>query len=371
MKRILLTSTALVAFAGAAAAEVTWSGDAEVGYNDKAEDGFYFEAGLGIKASAELNNGLEAGFKFDVDVTMDRNDNADADDGTWDNIEFDASDYELYLKSETAGMYFGDTKPAFEKVLEGKFNSMIEGNTFMMAETFIEDGDVDDGAAKGDYVDGIVRVEGSIAGMTAAVSGLVYEDAEGEEKIGGMQLALDGSFGAYSFGLGFQQEDTDVMVDGANSNVDEIFALYVGGTFGGADVRLAHVANNSDEVDSTAIQVAYPFGPVKAAVFYSFEEEDDTVGLELEYASGPAQVNFWYYDGGIEEVGLEGHYDFSNGLVVKAGYIETGDADGEGYVGAEYDLGGGASLVASYSEGDEIGRPEYKEGTTVAVSFEF
>lgn len=57
MKNILLSSAAIALLAGAASAEVTWSGDAEIGYNDDYEGGFYYDAGLYVNLSQELNNG--------------------------------------------------------------------------------------------------------------------------------------------------------------------------------------------------------------------------------------------------------------------------------------------------------------------------
>ena len=51
--------------------------------------------------------------------------------------------------------------------------------------------------------------------------------------------------------------------------------------------------------------------------------------------------------------------------------------DNDYYVAASYDLGGGATLLASYGEdddgdqADEIGGPEYLPGTTVKVTFSF
>ena len=80
MKSILLTSTALVAFAGAAAAEshasadmmgpqgVVWGADGEFGYNEEVEGGFYFDGGLAISTTAGMNMGLTAGLTLDVDL---------------------------------------------------------------------------------------------------------------------------------------------------------------------------------------------------------------------------------------------------------------------------------------------------------------
>ena len=60
MKKILLSSAAIALLAGAASAEVTWSGDAEIGYNDDWNDGAYYDAGLTVNLSQELNNGWTA-----------------------------------------------------------------------------------------------------------------------------------------------------------------------------------------------------------------------------------------------------------------------------------------------------------------------
>ena len=75
MKRILLASASIVAFAGAAAAEITFSGEAALGYNDTdalSEDdedkGFYWDAELGITFSQELDNGLVAAATVTSDV---------------------------------------------------------------------------------------------------------------------------------------------------------------------------------------------------------------------------------------------------------------------------------------------------------------
>ncbi|HKL68991.1 MAG TPA: porin, partial [Salibaculum sp.] len=69
MKSILLASASVFAFAGAAAAEVSFSGDAELGYNDDDaplssadnNDGFYWEGNLYAAFSQDLDNGLTAG----------------------------------------------------------------------------------------------------------------------------------------------------------------------------------------------------------------------------------------------------------------------------------------------------------------------
>lgn len=365
MKRILLTSTVLVAFAGAAAAEITWSGDAEMGYNDKAKDGFFFGAGLGIKGKAELNNGLEAGFTFDVDVTF-TDDAPGTNAGTFDAINFDASDYSVYLKNDMATLTFGDTKTAAERVFIGGLKTPIEGNTFFGQETFLEDSNIDDAD---DTVDGILRVDAELAGFDVAVSGVVYNDA-GDHKLGALQVAASGSFNQFNFGFAYQQEDDDVTLVPASEG---LFGVYGSTTFAGLDLTLGYVADQTNEENTFGATVAYAFGDVKVAGLFAVESEgDNTFGVEAQYDAAPVLVNAYFYrEGDNNEIAVEAAYDVMADLTVKAGYIKADPADGEFYAGAEYDLGSGAALTASYSQGDEIGNPEYKEGTTLMVSFDF
>jgi hypothetical protein len=74
-----------------------------------------------------------------------------------------------------------------------------------------------------------------------------------------------------------------------------------------------------------------------------------------------------------DDVELTASYAMGNGLTAYVGYFDgTNEVT---YVGAEYDLGNGASVVVSNAssddaEAEELGQ-EYIEGTTVSVSFSF
>lgn len=367
MKSILLTSTALVAFAGAAAAEITWEGDAELGYNDKYEDGFYWSAGLKVTAEQELNGGITAGFTLDVELNDSETGNA------FDDIEVEASDYVLYIKTDTAGLYFGDTDTAADKYWFGVTN--------MDADSFNEK---NDGAGE----DAQIRGEVMMGGLTAAVSYHVITANDGTDGVNddlvGMQVAAVYEAGAYKLGFAYQDED--------NPN-GQIFGVSAMTTMGGADITASYAKEDVNNVTSLGVEVSYPFGPVTGTVFYVVQDADtpidDNYGFKLAYENGPAAVDFWYHDGNDEEMGIEGSYDMGNGLVMKAGYIDSGD-DVAGasyasyYIAGEYDMGNGAQLLLSYADVDdeaaatadgfdfdEIGDPEYLHGTTVAVSFDF
>jgi len=361
---ILLTTTALVAFAGAAAADghtsVSHALSAELGYNSEVdgigEDGFFWEGNLKTTATAALDNGLTAGAYFEITVADDSG--SAADDGG--NVLV-ASDFLLSLTSDNASLYLGDTAPAGKKYFSAAGD--------MEADSFSTDSDA-----------AVLRGDMSFAGVNGSVSYIIDDAANTAEQLA---LGLGGSFGAVTFGLGYQEATT--FADGnGDFNSDEVLGVSVAGTFANATVTLAYADETNSGETSTAIKVAYPFGPVTASAYYSMEEVngvdvDDNYGVSVAYAQGPVTVKADYRnEQSRDEWNIEGSYDMGNGATVLAGALnENEGADADFYIGGTYDLGGGASLLAVYADdkdgdqGDEIGSGEYDPGMTVSVSFTF
>ncbi len=358
MKRILLASASIVAFAGAAAADghtgISFSGSADLGFNDDVEDGFYSDLDIEAGFAAELDNGLTAAASLDLE------DLADSDTG---------QSYELSLTSSTAGLYYGDTNFAAENV-------------------WVSAGDMEsDGFSEADGEEAL-RGEATFGAVSAQVSYVLANNAgdrNAVENANQLSIAAAADFGNYNVVVAYQSE-SDEAADFYNDGVDsdngdfndaEIFGISVGTSFGGADVRLAYAEDMTAGEDSLGIQVSYPLGPVKATAYYVSESEaaGDNWGVTLAYSEGPVAVTFDYDDDqGTEDWGLEGSYDVGNGLVVYAGIDDSGD---DYYLAGEYDLGSGASLLVSFAEdeddagNDEIGAQDYNDGTTIEVSFEF
>ena len=412
MKSILLTSTALVAFTGAAMAEnhedmaangVVWGADGEFGYNEEVEGGFYFDGGLAVTTSAGMNMGLTAGLSLDVDLGFGPAENnglvsASSGSGTFSDIAINGSDFVIFVEGQGAALYIGDTETASQKTWSGTTNMENDG--------FLEVGDVDDGADDGDFVDGVIRGDLTYGPVTASLSFLMADGGEigGTDFNGldGLQVGAVSTFGNFTVGVTYQEgvssrlvnaADADPGVDGILGNaddtpenpgtVDEVIGVFASSTFAGANVKVAYAQNLDTDASSTGLQLDYPFGPVTATVFYSFESDvEDNYGVAIAYANGPVAATAYYHDGNDEELGIEGSYDTGTGITAYAGYIQNdGDSDAyEAYVAATYDLGGGASLIAAYGDSgdaytganDEIGNAfEVNEGTTIAVSFSF
>jgi len=108
MKKVLLTSTALVAFAGAAAAEVTLSGWAEMGVvgGKDVESQFWNDVDVDFTMTGEADNGLTFGANVDLD-------SANALGNTLGKM----GDVEVFLSGEFGTVTMGDTDGALDWAL--------------------------------------------------------------------------------------------------------------------------------------------------------------------------------------------------------------------------------------------------------------
>lgn len=318
MKSILLTTTALVAFAGAAFADghsaVSFSGAASVENNSLG--GFNTDADLDAKMSANLDNGLT------VSTT----------------ISFDTANYageatkagSLTLSSETASLTFGND---------------ITSASFSAVGDTIGFGDGEDG------------IKGVIASFTAG-DATVFVSAPIAD--GATEIPSD------SLEFGVKAAVNGLTVGFATANSD--FVGKVSGTAAGATVTVA--AGTVADVNRWDATVAYPVGAVTIAY-----TADDSTNWEASaaYAADGLSAKATYASAS-EAYKVEGSYDMGNGVVVNAGYL---GATEETYIGGTYALGGGASFYASYVISDtatassEIGGPDYAGGTTVGLSFKF
>jgi outer membrane protein OmpU len=370
MKRILLASASIVAFAGAASAEVTFSGSATLGYNDTDnvanssgddEIGFYWESDIAVSFSQALDNGLTAAVGFGFNVADDS-----ADGKTNLGEATKSQDWVLSLTSDTAGLYFGKTD-------------------FAAQTHWVSAGDMEsDGFSEADG-ETVLRGDITYGGVNTSVSYLVDTSTDSFEQL---SLGADATFGAVSVAFGYQAEtdnlgfgDGGTVKDNGDFNLDEIFGISVGTSLGGADVRLAYASDQTTGENSIGVKASYPVGPVTLTAYYVSESEaaGDNYGVNVAYSSGPIGATLDFQnDQGTQKVAIDTTYDVGNGITALAGYYMEDGLDSDYYVAAKVALGEGASLLVSYANGggdsqadDEIGGPAYQEGTTVEVGFSF
>ncbi|ADO43890.1 porin [Ketogulonicigenium vulgare] len=389
MKRILLASAALTAFAGAAAAEISFNGDARLGYNDTAieNDGFYWRLRMNIAASQELDNGLTFGGSVRFDLI---------DNGYISDPALDTNNLKLFLEAgELGGLYFGDYE--FSAVDAWKAAGP------MFADGFSEqDGEK---TLRGDINYGNVAVS-----VSTPISSTTGNDNASESQLGQWNFAASTTFGAFDVVFAYQGEgDDDYFAEAAlgdDINPNEIIGLSVGTTFAGASVRLAYATTDYKVAGTTqsslGLTATYPLGPVALTGWVIFEDgdvsdamdEDLFYGARVAYAANGFSISADYGErlannlsiGGRDaRLAVEGGYDLGNGINLKAGYLSRDSwsiGSGEAYyVGGTYDLGAGATLLVSYADADdtsagylsddEVGAPAYQNGATIEVSFKF
>lgn len=345
MKNILLASTALVTFAGAAAAEghtsFSFGGEASAEYNS--ETGYTTDAELTASMSAALDNGLTAA----ASITFESQ--AGGDDVT-------ASHGSVSLSSDTASLTFG---------------TGLVGAAYTISSDEYDIGS--GGLADGEF-DGIV---GTIAMGDANVTiSVPVVEVAGVTEVGTVEVGVSTSAGGWNLGLA-------VTDDGG-------YTMVADGTAGGADVNFGMssdsewdlgvslpagpltVSASTDEAGEWTVGAAYAADGVSAGIeVHEGDEWDLTVG----YTGGGVVVSAEFDEDSIMTLGAT--YDMGNGVTLGAG-IEG--ADSEAYAFAEVDLGGGASAFFDYSGNtvlpdgfEEVGPSDrdIADGTTVGVSFAF
>ena len=361
MKSILLTSTALVAFAGAAAADISFSGEASFSYNS---DSGNFTSDTAITASG--STALDNGYTATASITFDGEDDS-------------LSHGDITVASDTASITYnvgGDAVAASHlgdpvgKMDTGVLGWDAEKNLFADEDNVEEDTRISASATFGG-----VTIRGSIP------------DEDGEYALG---VATD---------LGGMSADFGIITDDEDSG----FGVKVSGSAGGADYTVA-IASDSDGNSANGLTVATTAGGVDltldagnggweagasmplggASVGFTYDDANywtasvetslDAVELGLTVDSNSDWDLTASYDAGDMTFGfatdensdwsVDATYDLGNGVTAGAGT----DSDSDSYAEVSYDLGAGASagvVWANFSDDD------YDYGTTVSVSFSF
>lgn len=339
MKNTLLATTAIVAFAGAAAAEghtsFSFGGEASAEHNS--ETGYTTNAELTASMSAALDNGLTAA----ASITFESK--ADGDDVT-------ASHGSVSLSSDTASLTFG---------------TGLVGAAYTISS---DDYNIGSGGLADGEFDGIV---GTITLGDANVT-ISAPLGEGETATGLVEVGVSTSVGGWN--LGFAATDGGDYVAVAN------------GTAGGADVNIGltsasewdlgvslpvgalTVSASTDEASAWTVGAAYAADGVSVGIETN---ADDSWDLTVGYTGDGIVVAAGYDEASVLSLGAT--FDMGNGMTIGAG-IENAASDA--YAFAEVDLGGGASAFADFGSVaglDEVGPSErdIAEGTTVGVSFAF
>ena len=321
MKNILFATTALVATAGIASAEVSISGFAEIGIQNAdtlkttvTDDGttvasttsktagemqFFQDIDVTFKMSSETDSGLSFGASVDLDETTAGTTTSD-DHGTT-----------VFVSGAFGTVTMGDTDGAFD---------------WALAETGMGGSIADDHTAHAGYngnsgLDGkgdgqVLRYDYSINGFGVAVSQEQGSNgAAGSKDITAFGVTYAMDMGGTAITLGAGTQDYGVS-DRAGFSVKAAMAN-----------GITLVANTSSGTDAAVTQTATVIGVAKRDV--------DTMGLGVAYTMDALTVALNY-----------GEVDYNDGAA----------SDTKGYgLAVNYDLGGGAVAQLGYGKSDRDG----------------
>jgi len=299
MKKVLFATTAIVAFAGAASADVAVSGSAELGiadldHNGSTEEvGFFSSVDVRFSMTGETDGGLAFGATIDLDDALETSGGAvNAQIG--DNTDNDSIDYTIFVSGAFGTLTFGDTDGAMDWALTeggnvGNPGSIADGETFY-------------------------------AGYAGS-----YLDGSGD----GMIARYNYSFGDYAFAVSVEQG----VADAENGYAVGFKGNVAGVSFGIAHQEGVAATAGGNNADLTGVSLGYAFGDLNAGIMFASGDNADGTDREL------MQIGVGYSAGALS---LHANYaEDENALV---------DSDGFG-IAAAYDLGGGASVHFGYGDG--------------------
>ncbi|KQI73454.1 hypothetical protein AN191_00700 [Loktanella sp. 5RATIMAR09] len=289
MKKVLLTTTALVFTAGYAAAEahsgasITISGEAVAGVKYieglPEETNQYLELDFGIAGKTVTDGGLEVGASFDLDLNT--------------NGEFAPDDEEVYISGGGITLTLGDVGAADDAVIPNLADIGFDGiGVDDTAEAFF------------DITTQNIQVKAEFGAITVAATGNMAEDGltEASEDFG---IAAAYDAGTFTVGAGF------TSVEGVTEDL-ETFILGGSVTAAGADINL----------------------------FFHNASSDDLIGLAGEDSVSGYGASVSYPMGALTLVGTVGATDLD-------------DDDADFGIGASYDLGGGVSFAGGIGQVDD------------------
>ena len=290
MKKVLLTTTALVMTAGVAAAEVSFSGTAGIAFID--DNGARDTATAGTANATSYGTGMFVESYYDLNVGI----SATASNGLSMSAGFDMGggskiDYDDDDVVELQGVDVGDADVAVS----------YNGWTLTVDQEGI-DNLFDDTQADDD-----VMVSGSMGGISVAVTS-----------------DLEESHNSYKLGM----------------------------TIAGAAVTLTGTNDDDAGGDATGVSVSYPMGDLTLSASVSDESNDaeDDTSIGLSYAMDALTVSYTSIKpGSAGAQGDEWDLKLSYSAGAMSASVNIDEADATTMI-AEYDLGGATAFAAMHDK---------------------
>ena len=308
MKKLLIASTALVATAGMAAADITMSGYAEIGMRDAGGAvgmEMHSDMDIGFKLSGASDNGLTFGASIDLDEVSN-------------GIASTGGPHAVHVSGAFGTLTMGDTDGALDKA-----------NAEVAALTTI----ADDHSTHAGYNGGAGLDSGDILRYDTTAAGFGISASIGQSDVAVandvMGYGVTTSIGSVAVSAAYQADNTqDITAVSAKTTIGglTITANYSEATMAATAKVEAVTAKFTASTGSTVNDVYVAAVSEVAAINNSYEH----TGLGLAYS-----VN------GVNLHANFGQYDYDDGS----------QADGYG-LAANYSLGGGATVMVGYGSGN-------------------
>ena len=320
MKKVLFTTTALVAFAGAASAEVTLSGYAEMGIKGGTgmETQFHNDIDVKFSLSGETDGGLTFGATIDLDEVS-----TSQEAGGMPGAKGPVNKSSVFISGAFGTVTLGDTDGALDWAMQevGIGSALTDDHTTHAG--FNGNGGLD-GSNDGQ----VLRYDYSFNAFSVALSAEMEDtNTAGSDTTWGIGIKYNTTLGGVELGLGlgYQSGKPVTRVAGADAKfftTDDVVTV-------GAKANIWGVSVDAKFAGGFRTILNYSDLDGKGGF-------DKHVGLGVGYSSGPLTVSANY-----------GKYD---------GVLPAADKDGYG-VAVNYDLGGGAVVMAGYGKSNPTGAP--------------
>jgi outer membrane protein OmpU len=360
MKKVLFASTALVAFAGAASADISFSGTAEMGMASTtavsltnpfgARDTAFFQSlDFFVDMTGTTDNGLTFGASIDL---------ADAIDGSGGSTTIvdnfgSFADYTVFISGQFGTLTMGDTDGAIDANIVDAGNignpGSIADNETGHAGYNGFGGELDSSSL---YNGQNLRYDYSIAGFSISVSAQIDGNPvrDGSEALQiGVSYELDFGGGSVDFGLGYGEvTDTNILFGYGgfggvplppNTDGDQGFSLWAGG--------IAAFFDNG-------LSMGFTYTDVNDSGFFGGNGQQWGVGLGYTWEAFSIGGNWGEYDwdstarvADSSGWGIAAAYDLGGGLLMNFGYGDSqyGDNNQSNGLGIVTVPGGGTQVI--------------------------
>jgi len=309
MKKLLIASTALVATAGIAAADMSMSGYAEIGMRDGGSTvglEMHSDMDIGFKLSGASDNGLTFGASIDLDEVSG-------------GINSTGGSQAINVSGAFGKLTMGDTDGALDKA-----NAEVASLTAI----------ADDHTAHAGYNGGagldsgdILRYDTSIGNFAVSASLGQDDTANGDNDV--TALGLSTTVGTVALSAAYQTNDAS-----------DVTALSAKTTLGGMSVVVNYSEASNPAVASVA-QVDGVANTTNAAGVDFVASVAATTAAANSYEH--TAIGLGYTVNGVALSANFGEYSYNDGT----------SADGMG-VAANYGLGGGATVMVGYGSSNSV-----------------